>query len=149
MYKHVYTDFIKDEKEKIQYQDIICRTWWQTLRSAVRWQSIQPLHSQVRRPLGISTHGKTILRLFLSCWQLGNISLSFYECYFVSSSDLCHLPVVGIVMHTCTKIVTGLPWEIIKFNLLCGRCTLLLFPSALIRRCHYALLPSPIWQFSR
>ena len=77
MYKHLYGDFAKDEKE---YQDTICseaekEKQWQTLRSAVRpCSQSSRFTARPRRPLGhFHSRKEFSLWLFWSWWLLGNI----------------------------------------------------------------------------
>ena len=116
------------------------RSWWQNLRSAV-WQRSQSSCFIAKRGdrQGISTCGKTP-SVFWSWWLLGDISFSTYRHYFVSSSDLCHLAVVGQwKQYACAlKIVTGLQWKCLQISIFC----MVIAHSFLflLLLCHHSLL---------
>ena len=101
-------------------------------------QSIQPLHSQARRPLArdVSTYGKNFPFGFSGvddCWETYPSALmDIILCLTTIFAALLVLSSVNeaILVRAKTTVRT-----FSNFNLLCGHCTLLPFPSALMSLC--------------
>ena len=141
MYKHVYGDFKKDEKEKASTGTPFVRSWWQTLRSAIQQLCRSSCFTAKRGDLwGISTHGITFPLSFLEVmtaekhilWPLQTLL-----CVLQRSLPPFYCCSRSMKQYTCMlKIVTRLPWECLQiFILLRGCCTLLPFPSTFTSLC--------------
>jgi len=136
MCANVYGDFTNDEKEKNQCQDTICSeveeghgdTPWEALYDDVVDLATSQPSKETSRVFPLEEN--TFPLAFLELTTAGNdISFATYGHYFVSSSDLCY----GLSGVSQWSNVRAHWWS--NFNLLCGSCTLLPFPSPLTSLC--------------
>ena len=153
MYKHVYGDFTKDEKE---YQDAVCSEAeegngdrpWEVLYDYV----VDPATSQPDRGdlWGVFTHGKNSPFGFSGvgdCWETYPSALTdTILCLTTIFATLLALSLVNEAILVRAKNSNRTTVRTFSnFNLLCGRCTLLPFPST-VANSHYVVGIHRYWE---
>ena len=113
MYKHVYGDFKKDEKEKASTGTPFVRSWWQTLRSAIQ-QCSQSSHSQPSKETSGAFPLTEELSLWFSelIWPLRTLFCVLqqslppsYHCRWSMKQYTCMLKIVTRLLRECFQIL--------------------------------------------
>ena len=153
IYKHMYGDFTKDEKEKSQYLQDTSYSEAEEGNGDRPWEMlydyiVDPAASQPSEETSGCFHSrkkKLSLWLFCSWWLLGNISLRSLWTLFCVLQFLAWTHIASLTNYSASKvakvIAMRLPsesFQILIFWVVVGRSFLFL-----LLLCHYALLMPP------